>query len=75
MSHALNFDKDRLGKDLNWRKKNEEELVVIDPREKARDLKDEQRAKRLKGIGGGGRAWDTDRDKGRVPDRRAGEKR
>lgn len=74
MSHALNFDKDRLGKDLNWKKKNEEELVVIDPREKAKDLKEEQRAKRLKGGGGGGRAWDQDRDKGRMPDRRAGEK-
>ncbi|KAL8849047.1 MAG: hypothetical protein Q9221_005946 [Calogaya cf. arnoldii] len=71
MSHALNFDKDRLGKDLNWKKKNEEELVVIDPREKAKDLKEEQRARRQKG---GGRAWDQDRDRGRVPDRRAGEK-
>ncbi|KAL9624185.1 MAG: hypothetical protein Q9204_007894, partial [Flavoplaca sp. TL-2023a] len=68
MSHALNFDKDRLGKDLNWKKKNEDELVVIDPREKAKDLKEEQRAKRQKG---GGRAWDQDRDRGRVPDRRA----
>ena len=71
MSHALNFDKDRLGKDLSWKKKNEDELVVIDPREKAKDLEEEQRAKRQKG---GGRAWDQDRDRGRVPDRRAGEK-
>ncbi|KAL8737726.1 MAG: hypothetical protein Q9181_001411 [Wetmoreana brouardii] len=69
MSHALNFDKDRLGKDLNWKSKNEEELVVIDPREKAKDLKEEQRAKRQRGVGGGGRAWDRDRDKGRVPER------
>ncbi|KAL8669174.1 MAG: hypothetical protein Q9168_006227 [Polycauliona sp. 1 TL-2023] len=74
MSHALNFDKDRLGKDLNWKRKNEEELVVIDPREKAKDLKEAQWAKRHKGSGGGGRAWDQDRDRGRVPDRRAGEK-
>lgn len=74
MSHALNFDKDRLGKDLSWRKKGEEELVVIDPRGKAKDLKEEQRAKRQKGPGVGGRAWDRDRDKGRVPDRRAPEK-
>ncbi|KAL8810531.1 MAG: hypothetical protein Q9200_002499 [Gallowayella weberi] len=75
MSHALNFDKDRLGKDLNWKKKNEDDLVVIDPREKAKDLAEEQRAKRQKGGAGvGGRAWDRDRDKGRVPDRRAGEK-
>ncbi len=74
MSHALNFDKDRLGKDLNWKRKYEEELVVIDPREKAKDLKEEQRSKRQKGVGGGGRAWDHDRDRGRVPERRAGEK-
>ncbi|KAL8772719.1 MAG: hypothetical protein Q9194_004520 [Teloschistes cf. exilis] len=74
MSHALNFDKDRLGKDLNWKKKNEEELVVIDPREKAKDIKDEQKAKRQKGTGGGGRAWDKDRDKGRLPEKRAGAK-
>ncbi|KAI4100682.1 MAG: hypothetical protein L6R37_005301 [Teloschistes peruensis] len=74
MSHALNFDKDRLGKDLNWKKKNEEDLVVIDPREKTKDIKDEQKAKRQKGTGGGGRAWDKDRDKGRLPEKRAGAK-
>ncbi|KAI9845453.1 MAG: Peptidyl-prolyl isomerase cwc27, partial [Pleopsidium flavum] len=34
MAHALSFEKDRLGKDLTWKRKNEEELVVIDPREK-----------------------------------------
>ncbi|KAL8829604.1 MAG: hypothetical protein Q9170_006090 [Blastenia crenularia] len=73
MSHALNFGKDRLGKDLNWKKKGEDDLVVIDPREKAKDLKEEQRAKRQKGGDHGGRAWDKDRDKGRMPDRRAGE--
>ncbi|KAI4192475.1 MAG: hypothetical protein LQ346_004297 [Caloplaca aetnensis] len=64
MSHALNFDRDRLGKDLNWKKKSEDDLVVIDPREKAKDLKEEQRAKRHKGTGLGGRAWDRDRGKG-----------
>ncbi|KAI4128457.1 MAG: hypothetical protein LQ338_002730 [Usnochroma carphineum] len=74
MSHALNFDKDRLGKDLKWKKKNEEELVVIDPREKAKDVKEEQRAKRQKGGGLDGRAWDRDRDNGRTPIRRAGGK-
>ncbi|KAI4212071.1 MAG: hypothetical protein LQ351_005253 [Letrouitia transgressa] len=62
MSHSLNFEKDRLGKDLTWKKKNEEELVVIDPREKAKGIKEEQRAKRMKG-GGGARAWDRDRDR------------
>ncbi|KAL8933544.1 MAG: hypothetical protein Q9211_005721 [Gyalolechia sp. 1 TL-2023] len=72
MSHALNFDKDRLGKDLNWRKKNEDDLVVIDPREKAKGLKEEQREKRHRGGGLTGRAWDRDRDKGRIPNGRAG---
>jgi peptidyl-prolyl cis-trans isomerase SDCCAG10 len=40
MSHVLSFEKDRLGKDLTWRRKNEEELVVIDPREKGREIKE-----------------------------------
>ncbi|KIX92466.1 uncharacterized protein Z520_11786 [Fonsecaea multimorphosa CBS 102226] len=56
MSHSLSFAKDRLGKDLNWRKKNEEELVVIDPREKEKELKLERRRERDK---------DRDRDKGK----------
>jgi peptidyl-prolyl cis-trans isomerase SDCCAG10 len=38
MKHKLTFAKDRLGKDLEWKRRNEEELVVIDPREKAREL-------------------------------------
>ncbi len=75
MSHALSFDKDRLGKDLNWKRKTEEELVVIDPREKAKDIVEEQRAKRQsKGKGISNKAWDKDRDRGRLPDRRAGER-
>ena len=73
MSHALSFEKDRLGKDLNWKKKNEEELVVIDPREKAKGIREEQRAKKMAKIGGSS-AWDRDRDRGRIPDRKAGEK-
>ena len=73
MSHALSFEKDRLGKDLNWKKKNEEELVVIDPREKAKDIREEQRARKMARMGGSG-AWDRDRDRGKLPDRRAGEK-
>lgn len=66
LTHVLSFEKDRLGKDLAWKRKNEEELVVIDPREKAKDIKEEQKAKRLSQKGGS-RAWDRDRDKGRVP--------
>lgn len=75
MSHALNFDKDRLGKDLNWKKKNEEDLVVIDPREKTKEIMGERRAKKMAMSGGNtGRAWDRDRERGRIPERRAGEK-
>ncbi|CUS08964.1 unnamed protein product [Tuber aestivum] len=36
-THALSFDKDRLGKDLTWKKRNEE-MVVIDPREKGKEI-------------------------------------
>ncbi|KAF2811293.1 cyclophilin-like protein [Mytilinidion resinicola] len=45
MSHALSFAKDRLGKDLEWKRKNEEELVVIDPREKAKEIKKGRKGK------------------------------
>jgi peptidyl-prolyl cis-trans isomerase SDCCAG10 len=51
MSHSLSFAKDRLGKDLTWKKKNEEELVVIDPREKERELKEGRKRERDKGKG------------------------
>lgn len=63
MSHALSFKADKLGKDLNYRKKAEDELVVIDPREKARTLKEEKRAEREAKSGGSGRAWDQERNK------------
>ncbi|KAI9850252.1 MAG: Peptidyl-prolyl isomerase cwc27, partial [Pleopsidium flavum] len=66
MSHALSFEKDRLGKDLTWKRKNEEELVVIDPREKGKEIKEGQRARKRE-RGGTGRAWDMDRDSGRAP--------
>jgi peptidyl-prolyl cis-trans isomerase SDCCAG10 len=56
MSHSLSFAKDRLGKDLTWKRKNEEELVVIDPREKERDIKLEKRKGKDKGKGKD-RAW------------------
>lgn len=58
MSHALSFAKDRLGKDLTWKRKNEEELVVIDPREKEKELKLEMRRERDQGKGKGkDRKW------------------
>ncbi|PBP23764.1 cyclophilin type peptidyl-prolyl cis-trans isomerase/CLD [Diplocarpon rosae] len=62
MSHALSFKEDKLGKDLSYRKKAEDELVVIDPREKARTLKEEKRAQREAKPGGSGRAWDQSRN-------------
>lgn len=67
MSHALTFEKDRLGKDLEWKRKNEEELVVIDPREKEKEIVGDKRAKKNK-SGGTGREWDRDR-KGERDDR------
>ena len=62
MSHALSFKEDKLGKDLSYRKKAEEELVVIDPLQKARTLKEEMAAKRAAKQGGSGRAWDQARN-------------
>ncbi|KAL5380188.1 hypothetical protein DPSP01_007988 [Paraphaeosphaeria sporulosa] len=46
MGHSLSFAKDRLGKDLEWKRKNEEELVVIDPLEKAKEYKVDRKGKR-----------------------------
>lgn len=63
MSHALSFKADKLGKDLSYRKKAEDELIVIDPREKARTLKEEKKAEREARSGAGsGRAWDQERN-------------
>lgn len=60
MSHSLSFAADKLGKDLSYRKKAEEELVVIDPLAKARSIKAERKVdKGRDGRGGSsGRAWD-----------------
>lgn len=65
MSHTLSFAADKLGKDLSYRKKAEEELVVIDPLEKARTLKEDKRATRNARSGATSRAWDKDREKDR----------
>ncbi|KAI6781801.1 Peptidyl-prolyl isomerase CWC27 [Emericellopsis cladophorae] len=59
MSHSLSFAADRLGKDLTNRRKAEEELVVIDPREKAKALKEDKRPRRDRGEG---KQWDQRRD-------------
>jgi peptidyl-prolyl cis-trans isomerase SDCCAG10 len=58
MGHALSFAKDRLGKDLEWKRKNEEELVVIDPLEKAKEFKAEKKGKR---------EWDGAKGKRKIP--------
>ncbi|KAF1933722.1 peptidyl-prolyl isomerase CWC27 [Didymella exigua CBS 183.55] len=54
MSHSLSFAKDRLGKNLEWKRKNEEDLLVIDPLEEA---------KRHKADAKGKREWDGGKDK------------
>src|ERR1700722_16054111 len=50
MMHALSFAKNRLGKDPTWKRKNEEELVVIDPREKEKEIKLKEREKRKAAV-------------------------
>jgi peptidyl-prolyl cis-trans isomerase SDCCAG10 len=60
LSHSLSFAKDRLGKDLAWKKKHDEELVVIDPREKEKELKLGKRREKDRGRGndrGKGGRW------------------
>lgn len=54
MSHSLSFAKDRLGKDLEWKRKNEEDLLVIDPLEEAKRHKAESKGKQ---------EWDGGKDK------------
>ena len=54
MSHSLSFAKDRLGKDLEWKRKNEEDLLVIDPLEEA---------KKHKAAAKGKREWDGGKEK------------
>jgi peptidyl-prolyl cis-trans isomerase SDCCAG10 len=46
MAHSLSFAKDRLGKDLEWKRKMEDELIVIDPLEETKRHKAEAKAKR-----------------------------
>ncbi|RMY61208.1 hypothetical protein D0863_11351 [Hortaea werneckii] len=45
MAHSLTFAKDTLGKDLEWKRKMEE-IEIIDPREKARELGVEKAGKK-----------------------------
>lgn len=61
MSHVLSFERDKKGKDLRNRQKGEDELVVIDPREKAKTLKEERKSRR-------------DREQGKAETRRGWDK-
>ncbi|KAF2669058.1 cyclophilin-like protein [Microthyrium microscopicum] len=61
LGHKLSFAKDRLGKDLEWKRKNEEELMVVDPREKAAQLG----IKKGYDQGRGNQEWDRKRDSGK----------
>ncbi|KAI5299541.1 Elongation of fatty acids protein 2 [Ascosphaera pollenicola] len=47
MSHSLKFGKDTLGKDLDWKRRHEEtdDLMVIDPREKEREVLGKRKGK------------------------------
>ena len=58
MSHSLSFAKDRLGKDLEWKRKNEEDLLVIDPLEKAKEFKSDRKGRK--------RDWDDGKGKRKV---------
>lgn len=51
MSHALSFAKDKLGKSLEWKRKNKEELLVVDPKEKAAEIKEGKKKDRHKESG------------------------
>ncbi|KZZ88008.1 peptidyl-prolyl cis-trans isomerase [Ascosphaera apis ARSEF 7405] len=47
MSHSLKFAKDTLGKDLEWKRRHEEadDLMVIDPREKEKEVLGKRKGK------------------------------
>ncbi|KAI5787252.1 cyclophilin-like domain-containing protein [Geopyxis carbonaria] len=63
--HKLSFEKDRRGKDLSWKKRNEE-LVVIDPREREREIVGRGRGGRGgRGGGGGDRGMGRGGERGR----------
>lgn len=61
MAHTLSFAADKLGKDLNYRKKAEEELVVIDPLQKARTLQEDKKVARATKSASSNMAWDQAR--------------
>ncbi|KAL2810132.1 cyclophilin-like domain-containing protein [Aspergillus granulosus] len=66
LTHQLQFGRDTLGKDLNWKRDHQDvdTLMVIDPREKEREIADEKRGKR-RGLE---RDRERERKKGKVGD-------
>lgn len=67
LNHTLRFGKDTLGKDLNWKKEHPDDadsLMVIDPREKEKDLGGPSGRKR-----GLQRDWERERKRERAGER------
>lgn len=67
LSHTLRFGKDMLGKDLNWKKEHPgdaDSLMVIDPREKEKDLGGPSGRRR-----GMQRDWERERKRERAGER------
>lgn len=65
MTHTLQFGKDTLGKDLSWKQKHQEndDLVVIDPRQKEKEItgaggRKRERERKRKLETGHDREWD-----------------
>jgi peptidyl-prolyl cis-trans isomerase SDCCAG10 len=58
MTHVLSCKADKLGKDLSFRTKAEEELLVIDPRAKAQTVQERKKQER-RGGNKSGREWDA----------------
>ncbi|KAL3490964.1 cyclophilin-like domain-containing protein [Aspergillus germanicus] len=68
LSHQLQFGRDTLGKDLNWKREHQDAdtLMVIDPREKEKDIAGERKGKgKRRGLE---RDRERERKKGRVGD-------
>ncbi|KAL2865034.1 putative peptidyl-prolyl cis-trans isomerase [Aspergillus lucknowensis] len=64
LTHQLQFGRDTLGKDLNWKREHQDvdTLMVIDPREKEKEIAGEKRQKR-RGLE---RDRERERKRGRV---------
>ncbi|KAB8342784.1 hypothetical protein FH972_022382 [Carpinus fangiana] len=46
MAHRLTFEKDRLGKDLEWKRQNEQIMEVFDTKTREKEFREERRRKR-----------------------------